>query len=110
MNPAAKKDTVQETEASPSLAGLLGVLLENKGSDLHIQSGEVPIGRINGLSPITVEGQFLGLIVLGGKECDYFDLNALHLVRGVARQAAQAIMNARHREEEIARSRQYVRF
>jgi GAF domain-containing protein len=64
-------------------------------------------------SPITVEGQFLGLIVLGGKECGQFDLNALNLVRGVARQAAQAILNARHREEEQARarhSRQYVRF
>jgi twitching motility protein PilT len=27
---------------------LLGVLVENKGSDLHLQTGEVPIGRING--------------------------------------------------------------
>jgi Tfp pilus assembly pilus retraction ATPase PilT len=26
---------------------LLGVLIENKGSDLHVQSGEVPIGRSN---------------------------------------------------------------
>jgi GAF domain-containing protein len=36
-----------------------------------------------------------------------------NLARGVARQAAQAILNARHREEEQARSRhsrQYVRF
>jgi len=39
---------MQETKASPTLADLLGVLLENKGSDLHIQSGEVPIGRIHG--------------------------------------------------------------
>jgi hypothetical protein len=39
---------VQETKPSPTLAGLLGVLIENKGSDLHVQSGEVPIGRING--------------------------------------------------------------
>jgi CRP/FNR family transcriptional regulator, cyclic AMP receptor protein len=65
------------------------------------------------LSPIRVEEQFLGLIVLGGNECDQFDLNALNLVRGVARQAAQAILNARHREEEQARSRhsrQFVRF
>ena len=65
------------------------------------------------LSPITVEGQFLGLIVLGGNERDQFDLNALNLARGVARQAAQAILNARHREEEQARSRhsrQFVRF
>ena len=39
---------MQESKESPTLAGLLGVLLENKGSDLHIQSGEVPMGRING--------------------------------------------------------------
>jgi CRP-like cAMP-binding protein len=65
------------------------------------------------LSPITVEGQLLGLIVLGGNKRGQFDLNALHLARGVARQAAQAILNARHREEEQARSRhsrQFVRF
>src|SRR5262245_31856962 len=65
------------------------------------------------LSPITLESQLLGLIVLGGNERDQFDLNALNLVRGVARQAAQAILNARHREEEQARSRhsrQFVRF
>ena len=65
------------------------------------------------LSPITVEGQLLGLIVLGGNEHDQFDLNALNLARGVARQAGQAILNARHREEEQARSRhsrQFVRF
>ncbi|MCL4790004.1 MAG: cyclic nucleotide-binding domain-containing protein [Verrucomicrobia bacterium] len=65
------------------------------------------------VSPITIEDQFLGLIVLGDHERDHFDLNSLHLVRGVARQTAQAILNARHREEEQARSRhsrQYVRF
>jgi twitching motility protein PilT len=48
LNSTAKKDPVQEPKTSPSLADLLGVLLENKGSDLHIQSGEVPIGRFNG--------------------------------------------------------------
>lgn len=65
------------------------------------------------VSPITIESQFLGMIVLGDHEHDHFDLNSLHLVRGVARQAAQAILNARHREEEQARSRhsrQFVRF
>jgi transcriptional regulator with GAF, ATPase, and Fis domain len=65
------------------------------------------------LSPITVEGQLLGLIVMGGKARDQFDLNALNLTRGVARQTGQAILNARHREEEQARSRhsrQFVRF
>jgi CRP-like cAMP-binding protein len=65
------------------------------------------------LSPITLENRALGLVVLGGRERDQFDLNALNLARGVACQAAQAILNARHREEEHARSRhsrQYVRF
>jgi GAF domain-containing protein len=65
------------------------------------------------LAPIAVEGKMLGLILLGGNAPDHFDLNALNLARGVARQAAQAILNARHREEEQARSRharQFVRF
>lgn len=39
---------MQETKAPPTLAGLLAVLVENRGSDLHVQSGEVPIGRFNG--------------------------------------------------------------
>ena len=54
-----------------------------------------------------------GLIMLGGNEREQLDVNALHLARGVARQAGQAILNARHREEEQARSRhsrQFVRF
>jgi CRP/FNR family transcriptional regulator, cyclic AMP receptor protein len=65
------------------------------------------------LAPIAVEGKLLGLILLGANAPDHFDLNALNLARGVARQAAQAILNARHREEEQARSRharQFVRF
>jgi CRP-like cAMP-binding protein len=65
------------------------------------------------LSPITVEAECLGLIVLGSQGRGNFDLDALNLVRGVARQAGQAILNARHREEEQARSRharQFVRF
>jgi CRP/FNR family transcriptional regulator, cyclic AMP receptor protein len=65
------------------------------------------------VSPIGLEGQLLGLIVLGGLARQQFDLNALNLVRGIARQTAQAILNARHREEEQARSRhsrQFVRF
>jgi len=33
---------------SPSLADLLRVLVENQGSDLHLQCDEVPIGRIHG--------------------------------------------------------------
>ena len=39
---------MQPSNKSPALADLLGVLLENKGSDLHIQAGEVPMGRFNG--------------------------------------------------------------
>lgn len=64
-------------------------------------------------APIKLENELLGLVVLGGAERDQFDMNALNLVRGVARQGAQAILNARHREEEAARSRhgrQFVRF
>lgn len=65
------------------------------------------------LSPIIPESHLLGMVVLGGQEPESFDLNALNLVRGVARQAAQAILNARHREEQTARtrhSRQFVKF
>jgi twitching motility protein PilT len=39
---------MQPPRSSSSLSDLLGVLVENKGSDLHVQSGEVPIGRFNG--------------------------------------------------------------
>lgn len=63
--------------------------------------------------PVAVEGQVLGLITLGAREPGQFDLNDLNLARGVARQAAQAILNARHREEDQARARhgrQFVRF
>jgi pilus retraction protein PilT len=71
----AKKDSVQETKPSPALADLLSVLLENKGSDLHVQSGEVPMGRINGelgrfeMPPLT-DGDVLQLAreVLGSDE------------------------------------------
>jgi CRP/FNR family cyclic AMP-dependent transcriptional regulator len=65
------------------------------------------------LAIITVGGQFLGAIALGGQERGQFGPNSLNLARGVARQAGQAILNARHREEEQARSRhsrQFVRF
>jgi CRP-like cAMP-binding protein len=63
--------------------------------------------------PISVERDLLGLIVLGGRQAGQFDLDAVNLIKGVARQTAQAILNARHREEEQARSRharQFVRF
>jgi CRP-like cAMP-binding protein len=65
------------------------------------------------LAMITVGERFLGMIVLGGRERTQFDANNLNLAVGVARQAAQAILNARHREEDQARSRhsrQFVRF
>jgi CRP-like cAMP-binding protein len=65
------------------------------------------------LAPIQVGSQSLGLILLGGQQPCQFDPNDLNLARGVARQAAQAILNARHREEEHARARhgrQFVRF
>ena len=65
------------------------------------------------LAPIFLENQSLGLIVLGGNQPDQLDLDDLNLTRGVARQAAQSILNARHREEEQARARhtkQFVRF
>jgi transcriptional regulator with GAF, ATPase, and Fis domain len=65
------------------------------------------------LSPIRVEDRLLGIIALGDQERGQFDMNDVHLVRGVARQAGQAILNALHREEEAARSRhsrQFVRF
>jgi CRP/FNR family transcriptional regulator, cyclic AMP receptor protein len=63
--------------------------------------------------PIKLEQQMLGLIALGDHVPGQFELDDLNLVRGVARQAGQAILNALHREEEAARSRhsrQYVRF
>jgi CRP-like cAMP-binding protein len=65
------------------------------------------------LAPIQVQSQSLGLILLGGQQPGQFDPNDLNLARGVARQAAQAIVNARHREEEKSRARhgrQFVRF
>ncbi len=65
------------------------------------------------LAPVDVGGDSLGLILLGGQAAGQFDANDLNLVRGVARQTAQAILNARHREEEQARARhgrQFVRF
>jgi hypothetical protein len=64
-------------------------------------------------APISIERDPLGLIVLGGRAAGQFDLDTLNLVKGVACQTAQAILNARHREEEQARSRharQFVRF
>ncbi len=67
--------TTATSTASPKLADLLGVLLENKGSDLHVQSGEVPIGRFNGqlgrfeLAPLTeADVLLLAREILGSDE------------------------------------------
>ena len=112
-----------QREALASAQGFLAPVLQNPQdqlvADLDAHEAFKSCARLGFekasllLSPIPVEGRLLGLIVLGGNERDQFDLDALHLVRGIARQAAQAILNARHREEEQARSRhsrQFVRF
>jgi CRP-like cAMP-binding protein len=103
--------------------GFLGVVLRSPQPQLVADFGaEEPFKACARLGfetssllacPILVEDRLLGAILLGGVEKDQFDLDALNLTRGVANQAAQAILNARHREEEQARSRhsrQYVRF
>jgi len=115
--------TPKQCEAVSNAQGFLGPVLQNPEDKLVASFDDEETFKSCArlgfetasllLSPITVENQFLGLIVLGGNERDWFDLNALNLARGVARQAAQAILNARHREEEQARSRhsrQFVRF
>jgi CRP/FNR family transcriptional regulator, cyclic AMP receptor protein len=115
--------TPAQREAVMAAQGFLGPILQDPGDQLVTNFAEhvpfAPCGRIGFetaslvLAPITIDRQFLGLVVLGGNDRDQFDLNALNLARGVARQAGQAILNARHREEEQARSRhsrQFVRF
>jgi GAF domain-containing protein len=115
--------TPTQREAVSNGQGFLGPVLQNPKDQLVASVSEqepfkscARLGFETAsllLSPIMLEDQLLGLIVLGGSERGQFDLNALNLARGVARQAAQAILNARHREEEQARSRhsrQFVRF
>jgi CRP/FNR family transcriptional regulator len=100
---------------APALAGLCEVVARDSGAEEPFKSSarlgfELPALLV---SPILTEGQLLGLIALGDQEPGHFDLNAVHLARGVARQAGQAVLNALHREEEAARSRharQFVRF
>ena len=63
--------------------------------------------------PIVAGEDFLGLIISGHPTADHFDLNHQNLCQGVAHQAAQAILNSRHRKEEASRSRKgrkFVRF
>lgn len=115
--------TSSQRQAVANGQGFLGLILQNPKDQLVPEFGaQEPFKSCPRLgfetgsllaAPIMLEGQLLGLIVLGGQEHKHFDLNALNLARGVARQAAQAILNARHREEEQARSRhgrQFVRF
>jgi len=112
--------TPTQRDAVAEAQGFVGLVLENPKDQLVANFNEQETfkgcSRLGFettsllLSPITIEGQFLGLIILGGTERNHFDLNALNLVRGVARQTAQAILNARHREEELARSRHSKRF
>jgi twitching motility protein PilT len=66
---------VKDSQGPPTLADLLEVLVANKGSDLHVQTGEVPIGRFNGdlgrfEIPALSEGDVLRLAreVLGSDE------------------------------------------
>src|SRR3974390_2416626 len=66
---------LSESKAPATLTELLSVLLQNNGSDLHVQSGEVPIGRFNGqlgrfeMQPLS-EADVLRLVreVLGNDE------------------------------------------
>lgn len=63
--------------------------------------------------PLQAQDRVLGVLVLGHASKSKFTPNHLNLCIGVAAQTAQAILNARHREEESARSklhRHYVKF
>lgn len=65
------------------------------------------------LIPLHAAERVLGVIALGHTSKGKFTPNHLNLCMGVAAQTAQAILNARHREEESARSklhRHYVKF
>ncbi len=115
--------TAAQISAISNGKGFLGTALSNRQDwlvgDVDVQESFKTCERLGFetasllVSPIGVERSLLGLIVLGGRERDQFDVDALNLTRGVSRQAAQAVLNARHREEEEARSRhsrQFVRF
>ena len=115
--------TAKQLETVSGGGGFVGLALQNPQGQLVASfHEEEPFRSCERLgfetasllvSPILLERQLLGLIVLGGQERGQFDLDALNLTRGVARQTAQAILNARHREEQQARSRhsrQFVRF
>ena len=115
---------MQETSSSPTLADLLGVLHQNKRSDLPVQSGEVPISRINVElgrfeMPALAGDDVLRKTIAAANEALVFvpaalidHINATEACH-MARHAAQANLNDRLREEEQARSkhsRQFARF
>jgi CRP-like cAMP-binding protein len=115
--------TAQQKEQMDAGQGFLGLMLQEPREWVIQDLGEAePFKSLPRfgfelpallLAPILIEQRLLGMIALGDHEKGQFDLNDLNLVRGVARQAGQAILNALHREEEAARSRhsrQYVRF
>jgi CRP/FNR family transcriptional regulator, cyclic AMP receptor protein len=115
--------TAPQKDAVSAGQGFLGAILQNPQDEILAnieQDARFNSGARLGfettsllVSPITQENKLLGLVLLGGGAPKQFGLDALNLCRGVARQTAQAILNARHREEEAARSRhsrQYVRF
>jgi CRP/FNR family transcriptional regulator, cyclic AMP receptor protein len=103
-----------QLEAISNGGGVLGLVLRNEqdllapdldanemleaGPRLGFETASLLVSRI------VLAEQVVGLIVLGGNEKHQFDLNTLNLARGIARQAAQAILNQRRREEEEARS------
>ncbi|MBI4179496.1 cyclic nucleotide-binding domain-containing protein [bacterium] len=65
------------------------------------------------LVPLCAEERVLGVLVYGHTDKSRFSPNHLNLCLGVAAQTAQAILNARHREEEAARTklhRHYIKF
>lgn len=63
--------------------------------------------------PLHTQDRVLGVLVLGHTAKSKFTPNHLNLCMGVAAQTAQAVLNARHKEEEAGRSklhRHYVKF
>lgn len=63
--------------------------------------------------PLQTHQTRLGVIFLGHESANRFNANQLNLCLGVATQTSQALLNARHKEEEAGRAslkRQYVRF
>jgi CRP-like cAMP-binding protein len=103
--------------------GVVGLVLRSRKELLVRNLPEEPALRNCGLigfesrsmvlAPVLLGQDLLGVVILGHPEAAQFDLNDLNLAEGVARQAAQAILNARHKEEEEARAkleRRFVRF